>query len=98
MPKRTHLPPMPVISMFYGIIIRMYFYDNKEHFMPHIHIEYQDFRAVLAIETNEILVGNMPPSKLKLVYAWVEIHKDELLANWKLAVEGNMVFKINALI
>lgn len=89
---------MPVISMFYGIIIRMYFYDNKEHFVPHIHIEYQDLHAVMAIENSEILAGSIPPAKLKLVLAWVEIHKEDLVANWKLAVEGSMVFKINGLI
>ena len=34
---------------------------------------------------------------MKLVVAWVEIHKEALLADWKLAVEGNTVFKIEAL-
>jgi hypothetical protein len=38
---------MPVISMFYGIIIRMFFFDNKEHKMPHIHIEYAEYKAVV---------------------------------------------------
>ena len=72
---------MPVISMFYGIIIRMFFMDNKEHKLPHIHVEY----------------GEFPKDKLKLVQAWVEIHKDELMADWKLALEGEPVFKIDAL-
>jgi len=40
---------MPVISMFYGIIIRMFFFDNREHKMPHIHIEFAEFKAVLEI-------------------------------------------------
>ncbi len=31
---------MPVISMFYGIIISLYFFDNKEHKAPHIHVKY----------------------------------------------------------
>jgi hypothetical protein len=29
--------------------------------------------------------------------AWVETHKDELMADWKLAIEGQPVFKIEAL-
>jgi Domain of unknown function (DUF4160) len=88
---------MPVISMFYGIIIRMFYYDNKEHNLPHIHIEYADFKAVVSIPSGNLLAGNFPPDKLKLVVAWIEIHKDELIADWKLAIEGNAVFKIEGL-
>lgn len=88
---------MPIVSMFYGIIIRMFYYDNKEHHLPHIHIEYQDFKAVIAIESSDILAGSFPPNKLKLVLAWIEIHKDELLADWKLAIEGSAIFKIEGL-
>jgi hypothetical protein len=88
---------MPVISMFYGIIIRMFYYDNKEHNLPHIHIEYADFKAVVLIPSGNLLAGNFPPDKIKLVVAWIEIHKDELIADWKLAIEGNAVFKIEGL-
>ncbi len=83
--------------MFYGIIIRMFYFDNKEHFLPHIHIEYQDYKAVIGIEGSEILAGTFPPNKMKLVYAWIEIHRDELMADWKLASEGSSVFKIDGL-
>ncbi len=88
---------MPVISMFYGIIIRMFFYDNKEHSLPHIHIEYAENNAVVSIPDGNLIAGNFPKDKLKLVIAWMEIHKDELMADWKLAVEGNTVFKIEGL-
>lgn len=88
---------MPVISMFYGIIIRMFYYDNKEHHIPHIHIEYAEFTAVIEIPSGNLLAGDFPKDKMKLVLAWIEIHKDELEANWKLAVEGEKVFKIEAL-
>jgi hypothetical protein len=88
---------MPVISMFYGIIIRMFFFDNKEHKMPHIHIEYADYNAVIEIPIGKLLAGDFPNDKLKLVLAWMEIHKDELMADWKLAVEGQQIFKIEAL-
>ena len=88
---------MPVISMFYGIIIRMFFYDNKEHRLPHIHIEYTENNAVVSIPDGNLIAGNFPKDKLKLVIAWMEIHKDELMADWKLAVEGNTVFKIEGL-
>ncbi len=88
---------MPVISMFYGIIIRLFFKDNKKHNLPHLHAEYQNDVVILAIETCEILDGSIPPAKLKLVIAWVEIHKEELMADWKLAVDGQSVFKIDGL-
>ncbi|MCX6350267.1 MAG: DUF4160 domain-containing protein [Bacteroidetes bacterium] len=88
---------MPVISMFYGIIIRMFYQDNKEHKLPHIHVEYQDYSAVLSIPEIEILAGKIPSDKLKLIKAWAIIHHDELLADWKLAVEGSPVFKIESL-
>lgn len=88
---------MPVISMFYGFIIRMFFYDNKEHKLPPIHLEYAEYNAVVSIPDVNLLAGDFPKDKLKLVVAWVKIHKEDLLADWKLAVEGNSVFKIEGL-
>ena len=88
---------MPTISMFYGIIILMYFYDNKRHNAPHIHAEYAEYVASIAIEDGQVLSGQLPAKKLKLVQAWIEIHKEALLADWKLAVAGEPVFKIDPL-
>ncbi len=88
---------MPVISMFYGIIVSLYFFDNKEHKAPHIHARYQDEEAVLSIPDGAVLTGKLNPAKLKLTQAWVEIHKDELMADWQLAVNGQEVFKIDPL-
>lgn len=88
---------MPVISMFYGIIVLMYFFDDKEHHQPHIHVEYGDESAVLAIPSGDVLAGTIRSSRLKLVQAWIEIHKEELMANWRLAVNGEQVFRIEPL-
>jgi hypothetical protein len=88
---------MPTISMFYGILILMYFYDNKKHSRSHIHAEYGEYNAVMDIETGDVLDGSLPPAKLKLVQAWIEIHREDLLADWKLAVAGEPVFKIDPL-
>ena len=88
---------MPVISMFYGIIVSLYFFDIKEHKAPHIHARYQEEEVVLAIPDGIVLAGKLNPAKLKLVQAWVEIHKDELMADWQLAVNGQEVFKIEPL-
>jgi len=88
---------MPTISMFYGILILMYFYDNKKHARPHIQAEYSDHVAAIAIDDGEVLSGNLPTSKMKLVQAWIEIHKEDLMTDWKLAVAGEPVFKIDPL-
>ena len=88
---------MPVISMFYGLIVRMFYSDNKQHHKPHVHVEYQEDVAIISIPDGKVLEGNISKNKLKLVTAWIEIHKEELMANWKLAVEGNPIFRIEAL-
>ncbi|MFQ5754263.1 MAG: DUF4160 domain-containing protein [bacterium] len=88
---------MPTISMFYGIIIYMFFFDNKKHDRPHIHAHYGEKSTVIAIDDGEILKGELPKAKMKLVQAWIEIHKDELMANWKLALEGQKLFRIEPL-
>jgi hypothetical protein len=88
---------MPTISMFFGIIIRMFYRDNKQHRLPHIHADYQGEVAVFAIADGSILEGTLPTSKRKLVEAWIEIHRDELYADWKLAVQGETVFRIKGL-
>ncbi len=88
---------MPTISMFYGILILMYYYDNKKHSKPHIHAEYSEHDATISIEDGEVLGGNLPLSKMKLVQAWIEIHREDLLADWKLAVAGEPVFRIDPL-
>lgn len=88
---------MPTISMFYGILMQMYFYDDKRHKTPHVHAEYGEHYATLAIADGSVLAGALPSSKMKLVQAWMEIHRDELLADWTLAVTGEPVFKIDPL-
>lgn len=88
---------MPAISMFYGILIRMFFYDTEKHNMPHIHAEYQEHVAVYAILDGAVLAGGLPPKKHKLVVAWIEIHQDDLLADWRLAVNGKKPFPIRGL-
>jgi len=83
--------------MFYGVIVYMYFMDNKQHQMAHIHAKYQDNEGVVAIPNGEILEGSIPNSKMKLLQAWIELHKDELIANWQLAVSGQLPYKIEPL-
>ena len=88
---------MPTISMFYGILIRMFFMDIDKHKSPHIHAEYQGQKAVYSIPDGELLAGSMNPKKQKLIVAWIEIHRDDLIADWQLAVNGKSPFKIKGL-
>lgn len=88
---------MAIISMFYGIIISIYYLDNKKHSIPHIHVKYQDEEVVLSIPDGNLLEGSLKSNKMKLVQAWIEIHNDELMANWELAINGQQVFKIDPL-
>ena len=83
--------------MFYGIIIRLYYFDNQQHHMPHIHVHYQEQSAVIEIPSGKLLEGEIKGNKLKLVEAWIEIHKEELMADWELAINGEPVFKIDPL-
>jgi shikimate kinase len=88
---------MAIIAMFYGIIVSMYYLDNKRHHVPHIHVKYQGQDAVIAIPDGKILEGDMKSNKMKLIQAWIEIHQDELMADWELAASGETVFKIEPL-
>jgi hypothetical protein len=85
---------MPIISMFYGIIIRLYLMDQKHHNLPHIHAKYAEFEAAIGIDDGEILAGELPRKQLRLVQAWIELHRDELLADWEIAAGGEKPYKI----
>ena len=84
---------MPTISMFYGIIISMYFNDHNP---PHIHAKYQGQKAVFDLEGN-LLSGEFPKRQTKLVVAWIEIHHDSIAANWELAQAKQPLHKIEPL-
>lgn len=87
---------MPSLSTFYGIIIWMYSEKGGKHNMPHIHAEYGDDEIIVSLD-GEILEGKFPKGKMKLLEAWMEIHRDELYANWKLLSAGDRPAKIEPL-
>lgn len=73
---------MPVLSRFYGIIIRMYF-QQAEHNPPHFHAIYGENTAAINIQTGEILEGELPRKALEMVQEWNSIHKEKLLKIWE---------------
>ena len=85
---------MPTISMFYGILVAMMFRDNERHNLPHIHVRYAGEKASVAIEDGRVLAGSLQTKQMKMVQAWIEIHKDELFADWELALAGEEPFRI----
>jgi len=85
---------MPTISMFFGILISIYYGDNQQHNTPHIHARYQGKKASIAIDDGRLLAGDFPPRQLRMVQVWIDIHRDELMADWELAVAGDEPFRI----
>lgn len=73
---------MPVLSRFYGIIIRMYFLQ-KEHNPPHIHAIYGENVAAITIADGKILEGDLPAKALEMVREWLSEHREELLTIWE---------------
>ncbi len=53
--------------------------------------------CLISIPDGKVLDGKIPSSKMKLLQAWVEIHKEELMADWALAVSGEQPYKIDPL-
>jgi len=70
---------MPTIAVFYGIMIRMYW---RDHAPPHLHAIYQGFEALIAIETGEVIGGELPLNALRIVKEWTALRRPELLENW----------------
>jgi hypothetical protein len=83
--------------MFYEIVIYLYFFDDERHKLPHIHARYQQYEASFSIVDGELLAGELPKTKTRLVQAWIEIHQEALLADWSLAVNGEAPFQIEPL-
>ena len=87
---------MPILSLFYGIIVRMYMESSGRHKSPHIHAEYSGEEVVVSLD-GEILEGAIPRAKMKLLEAWMVIHHDDLEANWKLLSNGEQFFRVEPL-
>ncbi|PWM78764.1 MAG: DUF4160 domain-containing protein [Phascolarctobacterium sp.] len=86
---------MPEICLFYGIKITM---NWSEHNPPHFHVEYAGHEASVSILEGVIMRGAIPNRQLKMVLAWAEIHRDELMQNWELAKQHKPLNRINPLI
>ena len=88
---------MPELSRFFGIIIRMFMEVGAPHHRPHFHAVYQEAKAVFALDPIECIGGGLPQTQERLVEAWAEIHREELLQAWGLLQSGKPPFKIEPL-
>ena len=88
---------MPEISRFFGIIIRMFAEVGAPHHRPHFHALYQDALATFAVDPIECIGGQLPRTQQRLVEAWAEIHREELLKDWELLQSGRPPLKIEPL-
>ncbi|GBU21625.1 hypothetical protein R80B4_01523 [Fibrobacteres bacterium R8-0-B4] len=84
---------MPLITAFYGIIITMYW---NEHLPAHFHANYGEFEALFDLDGN-VIEGELPNNKRKLVEAWALLHKEELAVDWKLVQNRVPVMPIDPL-
>jgi hypothetical protein len=73
------------------------YYAPKEHNPPHVHVYYQDETAVINIGDGNVMEGKLPIKQLRLANAWIEIHKEELIADWALCQNGEKPFSIEPL-
>ena len=87
---------MPTLSLFYGILIKMYWNDTGQHNSPHFHAFYGEYEAVFNFD-GEILTGNFPHKQGAYVKAWALLREDDLAANWRLASNGEETFRIDPL-
>ncbi len=82
---------MPIISTFFGIVIRMFY---KEHEPAHFHAEYQGQQGKFDLH-GEVIVGNIrSKTALRLIKDWTSAHHDELLANWENMKAGRPMERI----
>lgn len=82
---------MPTISIFYGIIIQMFWED---HAPPHFHALYAEYEAMIDIQTLAVVQGEMPRRALSLILEWASEHRTELLEDWNLCDQRQPLKKI----
>ena len=87
---------VPTLSVFYGIIVRMYKETDAVHNFPHIHAKYNEYEIAMAFD-GTILEGKLPNKQLNMLLAWLGIHEDDLKANWELLTSGEQIFRIEPL-
>jgi len=85
---------MPIISTFFGIVIRMYYQD---HAPPHFHAEHQGQHATFEFSGQPMAGGLTSGTALRLIREWAAAHQTELAANWANMEAGKALERIEPL-
>jgi hypothetical protein len=85
---------MPEISRFNGIIVRMFWETGGQDHAPHLHASYQGQVASYDLDTAELLAGSLPRRQHRLIVAWIERNREELMENWRRALNHEPIDKI----
>jgi Domain of unknown function (DUF4160) len=72
---------VPTISVFYGIVIQMFW---RDHAPPHFHALYAEYEALIDLRNFSVIRGSLPGRAMALVLEWADHHRDELVENWDL--------------
>ena len=74
---------MPVLSIFDGIVIRMFYEGAVQHHAPDFHAAYGEFEATIRIPDGKVLAGSLPRRKMKLVQAWLILRENDVAEAWE---------------
>jgi Domain of unknown function (DUF4160) len=88
---------MPELSRFFGIVIRMFVEAGGSHHLAHFHAYYQEHVGIYALDPIELIAGFLPTRQERLVLAWAELHRDELVSSWTTLQVGRAPSKIKPL-
>lgn len=72
----------------------MYAEAGERHNVAHFHARYGEYRGTFSIATGDLLSGSLPKAQLRLVQAWIELHRVELVADWQTLIAGRSPSKI----
>lgn len=87
---------MPELCKFDGIAVYMYCERNSPHKLPHIHAEYQGQQVAVSLDGN-VLEGDLPSKKMRMLLVWMDMRQEELKRNWELLSAGKKYVKIEPL-
>ena len=85
---------MPVISAFFGMLIRVF---HSDHEPPHIHVQYGEYEAIVEIRTGNVLKGKLPKRLSGMVKKWLELRRSEVMKAWEDARSHRMPHKVKPL-
>lgn len=88
---------MPEIDALLGLSFCLYFFDNQQHKLPHLHVKYGGYELIIAIETSECIEGYLPNKQRKRAEAHINMYREQFMQMWRKAVKGENPGKLEDL-